>query len=99
MLSATGAHGETPTLIHVDPVGGVYTQSWLIDDEIFYAAGIRTATVIGDGKLGDFKGTLYVDCGTPENSKWLSVEDLYLDASAVPRAAIVGIRKALCDQP
>jgi len=95
--SANAGLAQDETIIFVDPVGGVYTQSWAISDAKYYAAGIRTVTVTGEGKLGDFKGELYVDCNEASKSKWLSVDDLYLNASDVPLDAIIGIRNALCD--
>lgn len=95
--AVTSAKAQDGDVVYVDPVGGVYTQSWIISGATYYAAGIRTVTVIGEGKLGDFKGELYVDCNEASKSKWLSVEDLYLNASDVPLEAIIGIRDALCD--
>ena len=87
------------TLVYRDALGGVYYQDWYVSDERRYASGIRTTNVIGDGKNGDFKGELYIDCPNPAASKWLSVDgDAPLTDSDVPATAIRNIRLRLCDE-
>jgi len=96
-LTAHTATAQERQTIYVAPVEGVYTQNWIISDPVFFAAGIRTVTVLGEGKLGEFAGSLYVDCRDASKSKWLTVEDLFLDANDVPLEAIIALRDVLCN--
>lgn len=99
-LIAGGVSAQTDDdrkLAYRENMEGVYFQDWYVAAPQIYAGGISTATIIGEGKQGDFQGDLYIDCRAPENSKWLSVDGtLYLKANQVPLEAILAVRSQLC---
>lgn len=82
-------------VIYVQPLEGVYSQSWLAQVLGSHQSSGIAVYVVGEGKLGDFFGVISVDCQTPSYSTWLATGG-FLSSDRVPDKAVQGIRKLAC---
>ncbi|MEN8839853.1 MAG: hypothetical protein ABF288_01920 [Octadecabacter sp.] len=74
---------------------GFYSQGWTGQLSHYISAGYPIFEVTGEGKLGDFQGTLLVDCPVPSGSSWSDVKG-GMGPDQVPIDLILQIRETVC---
>ncbi len=96
LFLATPAAADALEFVYEQELEGVYSQSWFTMHLTNTYADKHEVYVKGDGKLGDFFGVLYLDCSTPQFSRWLAVGGI-VDADDVPIEVIRVIRERDCN--
>lgn len=79
------------------PLEGVYSQDWWVENIYYNAHRFYSVDVKGDGKLGSFSGNLAVHCGPPVAWEWGPIDQtLVLDQRSVPDEALVALTAYVC---
>jgi hypothetical protein len=79
------------------PLEGIYSQDWWVENIYYNAHRFYSVDVKGDGKLGEFSGNLAIHCGPPITWQWGPiVQDLFLDERSVPYEALVSLTAYVC---
>jgi len=79
------------------PLEGVYSQDWWVENVYYNAHRFYSVDIKGDGKLGEFSGNLAIHCGPPVTWEWGPIEeDLWLDEQSVPEEALILLTAYVC---
>ena len=79
------------------PLEGVYSQDWWVENIYYNAHRFYSVDIKGDGKLGEFSGNLAVHCGPPATWEWGAIaQDLWLDEQSVPTEALTVLTAYVC---
>lgn len=91
----SGVAADPGTLLYKQDLEGVYSQSWYAHEIFSESEQNKEIAVIGVGKLGEFRGILYLACNEARYSRWISVGDT-MGTNSVPPEAIAKMRDVYC---
>ena len=91
----TSVAADPSTFLFKQDLEGVYSQSWYAHEIFSEFENSKEIAVIGVGKLGEFRGILYLACNEARYSRWISVGDT-MGPDSVPPEAIAKIRDIYC---
>lgn len=79
------------------PLEGVYSQGWWVENITLTSHKFYSADIKGEGKIGDFSGSLNVRCGRKITWTWTAIDqDLFVNESSVPKEALVALSAYVC---
>lgn len=82
--------------MYTQDLEGVYSQAWWVESVSSNGDGSCSATVRGEGKIGDFGGDLTIKCGGSPTWRWGAIYQDYPDTQSVPRQALVALSASVC---
>lgn len=82
---------------YTQPLEGVYSQDWRVENIYYNAHRSYSVDIKGEGKLGDFLGNLAIHCGPPVTWQWGPIDqESYLNERSVPNKALILLSAFVC---